>query len=188
MVWICASVIADSRLWTVPLRCLRMLRQVPTIWVVAIIAGATLVAFVGSGYTQTRESSPTKTRPEDIVDLKSVAPSIIVDIRYAGPHNFVGRPIPGYDADKCLLTRPAAEAVAGVQRKLTSFGLSFLVYDCYRPQRSVDYFVHWAGALADNSMKREFYPHVEKTKLFKDGYVASPSSHSRGSKIGRASC
>ena len=119
----------------------------------------------------------------DFVDLKSVAPSIIVDIRYAGPHNFVGRPIPGYDADKCLLTRPAAEAVASVQQKLTAFGLSLLVYDCYRPQRGGDYFVKWAAGSPDNSMKREFYPHVKKDDLFKDGYIASPSSHSRGSTV-----
>jgi D-alanyl-D-alanine dipeptidase len=154
-----------------------------TIRVVAIIAVAALVAFAGPGYAQKRESPPTKTRPENIVDLKSVAPSIIVEIRYAGPHNFVGRPIPGYDADKCLLTRPAAEAVAGVQHKLTAFGVSLLVYDCYRPQSGVDYFVKWAAALSDNSMKREFYPHVKKNGLFKDGYVASPSSHSRGSTV-----
>ena len=32
-------------------------------------------------------------------------------------------------------------------------------------------------------MKREFYPHVKKDDLFKDGYIASPSSHSRGSTV-----
>jgi zinc D-Ala-D-Ala dipeptidase len=154
-----------------------------TNWVVAIIAGAAVAALAGPLHAQKRESPPTKTRPEGIVDLKSVAPSIIVDIRYAGSHNFVGRPIPGYDADKCLLTRPAAEAVAGVQHKLTAFGLSLLVYDCYRPQSGVDYFVKWAAVSSDNSMKREFYPHVKKDDLFKDGYVASPSSHSRGSTV-----
>jgi D-alanyl-D-alanine dipeptidase len=154
-----------------------------TISVIAAIALATVVAFAGPGNAQKREPTPTKTRPADIVDLKSVAPSVIVDIRYAGPHNFVGRPVPGYDADKCLLTRPAAEALAGMQHKLTAFGFSLLVYDCYRPQSAVDYFVRWAAALSDNAMKREFYPHVKKTDLFKDGYVASPSSHSRGSTV-----
>ena len=84
-----------------------------------------VAAFAGPGYAQKRESLATENRPEDMVDLKSVAPSIIVDIRYAGPHNFVGRPIPGYDADKCLVTRPAAEAVASVQNKLTAFGSRF---------------------------------------------------------------
>ncbi|MGO9057615.1 MAG: M15 family metallopeptidase [Candidatus Binataceae bacterium] len=126
---------------------------------------------------------PTRTRPADIVDFKAVVPSVIVDIRYAGRHNFVGRTIPGYDADKCLLTRAAAQALASVQQKLTDFGLSLMVYDCYRPQRAVDYFVKWAADRSDTAMKREFYPQVKKTGLLKEGYVASPSSHSRGSTV-----
>jgi D-alanyl-D-alanine dipeptidase len=161
----------------------RMFSQIHKIWAVATIALTAVAAFAGPDYAQKRELLATKTRPEDFVDLKSVAPSIVVDIRYAGPHNFVGRAIPGYDADKCLVTRRAAEAVASVQQKLTTFGLSLLVYDCYRPQRGGDYFVKWAAGSSDNSMKREFYPHVKKDNLFKDGYIASPSSHSRGSTV-----
>jgi zinc D-Ala-D-Ala dipeptidase len=49
--------------------------------------------------------------------------------------------------------------------------------------RGGDYFVKWAAGSPDNSMKREFYPHVKKNDLFKDGYIASPSSHSRGSTV-----
>ena len=86
-------------------------------------------------------------------------------------------------AIRALVTRPAAETVANVQEKLTAFGLSLLVYDCYPPQRGVDYFVKWAAGSSDSSMKREFYPNVKKDDLFKDGYIASPSSHSRGSTV-----
>ena len=162
---------------------MRIFSQIPKIRIVATIALAALAAFAGPGYAQNGEPLATEHRPGDFVDLKSVAPSIIVDIRYAGSHNFVGRPIPGYDADKCLLARPAADAVANVQHQLTAFGLSLMVYDCYRPQRAVDYFVKWAAGSSDNSMKREFYPHLKKDDLFKDGYIASPSSHSRGSTL-----
>ena len=122
-------------------------------------------------------------RPADFVDIKSVAPSIQVDIRYAGYHNFIGHPVPGYEANKCLLTRRAADAIAGVQRELVSYGLSLRLYDCYRPQRAVDYFVRWAGDASDAAMKQEFYPREDKAKLLPDGYVASPSSHSRGSTV-----
>jgi zinc D-Ala-D-Ala dipeptidase len=162
---------------------LRIVSHTQKIWVVATIALAAVAALASPGYAQKKELLATEHRPEDFVELKSVAPSIIVDIRYSGSHNFVGRPIPGYDADKCLLTRPAAEAVANVQHQLTAFGLSLLVYDCYRPQRAVDYFVKWAAGSSDNSMKNEFYPHLKKDDLFKDGYIASPSSHSRGSTL-----
>jgi zinc D-Ala-D-Ala dipeptidase len=122
-------------------------------------------------------------RPADFVDIKSVSTSIQVDIRYAGYHNFIGHPVPGYEANKCLLTRRAADAIAGVQRELVSYGLSLRVYDCYRPQRAVDYFVRWAGDASDVTMRQEFYPREDKAKLLPDGYVASPSSHSRGSTV-----
>jgi D-alanyl-D-alanine dipeptidase len=124
-----------------------------------------------------------KQRPADFVDIKSVAASIQVDIRYSGYHNFIGHPVTGYEANKCLLTRRAADAIAGVQRELVSYGLSLRVYDCYRPQRAVAYFVRWAGDASDAAMKQEFYPREDKGKLLPDGYVASPSSHSRGSTV-----
>ena len=122
-------------------------------------------------------------QPSDFVDIKSVATSIQVDIRYSGYHNFIGHPVPGYEANKCLLTRRAADAIAGVQRELVSSGLSLRLYDCYRPQRAVDCFVRWAGDASDAAMKQEFYPREDKAKLLPDGYVASPSSHSRGSTV-----
>jgi D-alanyl-D-alanine dipeptidase len=124
-----------------------------------------------------------KQRPSDFVDIKSVATSIQVDIRYSGYHNFIGHPVPGYEANKCLLTHRAANAIAGVQRELVSYGLSLRLYDCYRPQRAVAYFVRWAGGASDAAMKQEFYPREDKAKLLPDGYVASPSSHSRGSTV-----
>lgn len=162
------------------------LRWMKTNCLVRVIAVAAVFACAGPCYAQNAAmgaAARTKTRPEDFVDLEAVAPSIVVDIRYAGRHNFVGRPVPGYAADKCLLTRPAAEALAAAQRSLSGFGLSLMVYDCYRPQSAVDYFVKWAADHSDTAMKREFYPRVEKTDLLKEGYVASPSSHSRGSTV-----
>ena len=122
-------------------------------------------------------------RPPGFVDLKAVAPSVAVELRYAGYHNFVGHPVPGYAAGKCLLTRPAADAIARVQRQLADFGLALKLYDCYRPQRAVDYFVEWANDPSDAAMRGEFYPRVDKANLLRDGYVASPSSHSRGSTV-----
>lgn len=54
---------------------------------------------------------------------------------------------------------------------------------CYRPQRAVDHFVRWAEDLDDQAMKDEFYPDVDKTRLFDDGYIAAKSGHSRGSTM-----
>lgn len=121
--------------------------------------------------------------PADLVDVQDIEPSIRTDIRYAGSNNFVGAPVDGYEAAKCLLSRPAAEALARVQRRLTADGLGLLVYDCYRPQRAVDHFVRWAEDTADVSTKSEFYPDVEKSRLFEEGYIAERSGHSRGSTV-----
>jgi D-alanyl-D-alanine dipeptidase len=82
-----------------------------------------------------------------------------------------------------MLTPPAAAALSAAQTELRSYGLSLKVYDCYRPQRAVDEFVAWAKDLGDTKMKAEFYPRVEKTNLFKDGYIAAKSGHSRGSTV-----
>lgn len=110
-------------------------------------------------------------------------PTIETEIRYAGSDNFVGRPIEGYGAARCWLTRAAAEALAGVQRDLRSEGLGLRVYDCYRPQRAVDHFVRWARDPGDTAMRARYYPNVAKHRLFAEGYVAERSSHSRGSTV-----
>ncbi|CAL9381452.1 M15 family metallopeptidase [Streptomyces sp. enrichment culture] len=121
--------------------------------------------------------------PADFVSLRSVDRTIIQEMRYFTPHNFVGERIDGYRQPLCLLTRPAAEALHTAQRQLLRQGYSLKVYDCYRPQRAVDHFVRWAEDLDDEAMKAEFYPNVDKSRLFTDGYIAEKSGHSRGSTV-----
>jgi zinc D-Ala-D-Ala dipeptidase len=122
-------------------------------------------------------------RPAAFVDVATVVPGLIVDMRYAGAHNFVGRPIDGYAAPRCLLTRAAASALAAVAADVKSRGLVLKVFDCYRPTRAVADFVRWGHDLADQKMKAEFYPDVDKRTLFRNGYIASHSAHSRGSTL-----
>jgi D-alanyl-D-alanine dipeptidase len=43
--------------------------------------------------------------------------------------------------------------------------------------------VKWAKDLGDRRMKAEFYPRVRKQVLFKQGYIAAKSGHSRGSTL-----
>jgi D-alanyl-D-alanine dipeptidase len=120
---------------------------------------------------------------EGFVDVKEVIPSIVLDIRYYTSHNFIGEPIDGYKADKCILTKEAAGALKKVQNELRASSLSLKVYDCYRPQRAVNHFVKWAKDISDTRMKKEFYPTIDKKNLFKDGFIASKSGHSRGSTV-----
>lgn len=154
----------------------------------ATLLAVTAAAPGASGATGTSEKSETAraagpTAPEEFVALRTVAPTIIHDIRYLTPHNFMGEPVDGYEQPLCVLTRPAARALQRAQRTLLRQGYSLKVYDCYRPQRAVDHFVRWAKDLADERMKPEFYPQVDKSRLFTDGYIAEKSGHSRGSTV-----
>ena len=142
-----------------------------------------LILLLVGGLASAGDGRPAGKRPPDIVDIGQVIPSAVLDIRYFSPHNFVGERVDGYGAPKCLMTRRAAEALGKVQVELASFSLSLKVYDCYRPQRAVDHFVRWAKDVDDVRTKGEFYPTVDKRNLFRDGYIAKKSGHSRGSTV-----
>jgi D-alanyl-D-alanine dipeptidase len=132
--------------------------------------------------TQTAQAQAPQ-RPADFVDAATVVPGLVVEMRYADSHNFTGRPVDGYQAPHCLLTRQAAAALAEVARDIAPRGLVIKVFDCYRPVRAVMNFVRWARDIGDQKMKAEFYPNVDKRTLFRDGYIASHSGHSRGSTM-----
>lgn len=122
-------------------------------------------------------------RPNSFVDASTIVPGLVVEMRYAGSHNFVGEPIAGYEGSVCLLTRTAAQALAIIQSDLESRGLGLKVFDCYRPQRAVSNFARWARDVGDIRRKMEFYPEVNKRDLFALGYIAYRSAHSRGSTV-----
>ena len=121
--------------------------------------------------------------PRGFVHLRDVDPSIVQDIRYAGSHNFVGRPIRGYLAPECILSESAANALKAVQKTLAEQKLSLIVWDCYRPKRAVDDFLQWSRDPTRSKMKAEFYPRTAKHDLFALGYLARRSAHSRGSTV-----
>ncbi|MGY6021161.1 M15 family metallopeptidase [Streptomyces spinosirectus] len=146
-----------------------------------ITALAALLAVATASATAQAKTEPKA--PKDFVALRTVDPTIIQEMRYFTPHNFVGERIDGYQQPICILTRPAAEALHKAQTRLLHQGYSLKVYDCYRPQRAVNHFVRWAEDLGDQAMKGEFYPNVDKTRLFEDGYIAEKSGHSRGSTM-----
>ena len=121
--------------------------------------------------------------PPGFVEVRHTVPGVVVELRYLGADNFVGLPIDGYQADKCYITTEAAAALAAVQSELSAFGFGLKVFDAYRPQRAVDHFVRWAEDLDETVMKAKYYPGVEKKHLFRDGYIAARSGHSRGSTV-----
>jgi len=121
--------------------------------------------------------------PEGFVEIRDVIPDIVLDLRYLTNHNFLGVPVDGYVAEKCYITKTAADSLSKVQAELRKFNLCLKVYDAYRPQQAVNHFVRWAKDLSDTLTKKEFYPTIDKNNLFIDGYIAEKSGHSRGSTI-----
>ncbi len=121
--------------------------------------------------------------PDTFVRVDLLVPDVVLDMRYAGNHNFVGSSIDGYEAPVALLTRPAAQALARVADALRPSGLRLCIYDAYRPLSAVEHFKRWAQDDQDTKMKTEFYPSEQKDKLFAKGYIAEHSSHSRGSCV-----
>ena len=100
--------------------------------------------------------------PKGFVYLRDIDPTIVQDIRYAGSHNFVGRPIRGYLTAECILSVSAANALETVQRMLAEKKLSLIVWDCYRPKRAVEDFFQWSKDPTHSEMKAEFYPRTDK--------------------------
>jgi D-alanyl-D-alanine dipeptidase len=144
---------------------------------------AALVVACSPSAEQAAEDTSQQPDSSDLVDVTSVVASVQLDIRYAGPDNFVGEPVEGYAAPKCLLSSEAAEALRRVQAELADDRLSLLVFDCFRPQRAVDHFVRWAEDTTELRTKAEYYPGVAKSRLFDEGYIAERSGHSRASTI-----
>lgn len=117
-----------------------------------------------------------------LTDVSALAPDVRLDIRYATPRNFVGRRLPGYAAQKCLLVRPAAEALARLQADLVrrSPPLTLKLFDCYRPMRAVRAMVAWTQASEVKSGDPFYYPAAPRRRLVALGYIASRSAHASG--------
>jgi D-alanyl-D-alanine dipeptidase len=120
---------------------------------------------------------------DSFIDIKEYIPSIIIDLKYSSDDNFTGRVVKGYESPKCLLTYEAARSLRNIQTILNKSGYSLKIYDAYRPQRSVNHFINWSKNQSDTLKKSYFYPNILKSNLFDLGYIATNSSHSRGSTV-----
>ena len=98
-----------------------------------------------------------------LIDIKTIAPDIVLDMRYATSNNFLKSPV--YPVARCLLRAPVAEALKRVQADLVTQGLGVKLFDCYRPL----------------SVQRAMW------KILPDSnYVANPvkgSRHNRGAAV-----
>ena len=115
--------------------------------------------------------------------LTDVVPDAILEIRYYSTYNFIGRRIPGYEEPLAILTREAADSLKKVSDELMAQGYRLKIFDAYRPQKAVDYFMEWAQNMGDTLMKPYFYPELDKSILVPQEYIAEKSGHTRGSTV-----
>ena len=98
-----------------------------------------------------------------LIDIQSIAPDILLDMRYATPNNFLKQAV--YSKARCLLRDPVARSIQRAQDALKTQGYGLKLFDCYRPL----------------SVQKAMW------KIFPDGrYVANPatgSHHNRGAAV-----
>ncbi len=105
-----------------------------------------------------------------LVEVRDLDSTVLVEARYATSNNFTGAVLPGYHANRVLLRREAAQALARVQRRLVSGGMGLKLFDGYRPVRATVGMMRWAERTG-------------RLDLFADGYIASRSRHNLGLAI-----
>jgi len=104
-----------------------------------------------------------KKQNQELVDVHSVNPTIILDLRYATENNFTHHKL--YPVARCLLRREPAESLSAVQKELQTRGLGLKIFDGYRPL----------------SIQKKLWEAVPD-----DRYVANPakgSRHNRGAAV-----
>ena len=121
--------------------------------------------------------------PPGFVYINDIDESIKIDLRYSTTNNFTGHIIEGYKSNMAIISYDAAKFLVQVQNDLKKKNLSLKIFDAYRPQMSVNYFIKWSNDLADTINKSLYYPKIKKAQLFPMGYIAERSGHSRGSTV-----
>ena len=129
------------------------------------------------------ENNNVTMNPAGFVVVADHVPGVIQEIRYHTSYNFIGERIDGYEEPVALLTAEAARALSSVAKEAMVQGYRLKIYDTYRPACAVKHFVLWGIEDQDIRMKPYFYPDLMKQELFSKGYIASRSSHSRGSTV-----
>jgi D-alanyl-D-alanine dipeptidase len=99
---------------------------------------------------------------QQMVDVTRLIPDIVLDLRYATINNFVGKRMYDEQPAYTFMRRPAASALALVQKDLRERGYGLKIFDAYRPY----------------AVTRKFWDLVHDER-----YVANPSKgsgHNRG--------
>lgn len=123
------------------------------------------------------------TIPKDFNYLEHFDSTILQEPLFATNYNLLGRPLKGYEAQKIVVSNALGQALVKAQKIANDKNLTLKIYDSYRPLRAVEDIVVWANDVSDQTMKNEFYAHIDKQDLFKLGYVLLRSFHCTGAAV-----
>jgi len=103
-------------------------------------------------------------RKQGFVDIRTVVPDAIVDMRYATPHNFTGVRLEPKDA-RCLIHKSMAPGLREGAKILRAKGYVLYFFDCYRP----------------HSVQQKMWDVVPNPT-----WIAKPGAYSRSHETGRS--
>jgi zinc D-Ala-D-Ala dipeptidase len=94
---------------------------------------AILAMLLLGGVVMTAQSFGAEPSELELVDIQSIDPSIVVELRYAGPNNITGHAL--YPPGTRALVRPeVAQRLAMAQRYLRRHRHGLKIWDAYRPR------------------------------------------------------
>lgn len=131
-----------------------------------VLAFAAVVAQPGSAGAAPSSVPPISTAAQQVgfIDVRTVVPDAIIDLRYATAHNFVGVPL--YPAGaRCLVHRSMGPGLHTASARLRAAGRTLVFWDCYRP----------------HSVQVAMFQKVPNP-----AWVAAPGPYSRSHEAGRS--
>lgn len=118
---------------------------------------------------------------EEFVSLKDEVGETILAMAYADVHNFTGKVLPGYQKELALFPKLLLANFEEASKLALKRGYRLKIFDAYRPQKAVDFFIDWSKHPEDRlDLKNHYYPKFTREELFLEGYLAARSSHSLG--------
>lgn len=80
---------------------------------------------------QKKQSAKHPSIEDKFVNIKTLSPEILLDMKYATADNFLGQVV--YDCAECYLRKATAQALVAAQKDFVAQGYSLKLFDCYRP-------------------------------------------------------
>ena len=116
-----------------------------TMWLI-LLTNAVLISFLKINGQNKADTMPPVTKDlktylrqvkndsdKKMIELKTLMPNLVYDLRYATTNNFMQRLMYPENTRNTFLRKPAALALQKAQQELNEKGLSLKIFDAYRP-------------------------------------------------------